>query len=66
MDPVLNNSLGMDKFLVNSPGIPTIYAGDDLGSTGYDRKTKNVFVKSRSAVHHDWVDKFKFIKERTN
>lgn len=64
MDPVLNNSLGMDKFLVNSPGIPTIYAGDDLGSTGYDRKTKNVFVKSRSAVHHDWVDKFKFIKER--
>ena len=64
LDPALNNSLGMDKFLVNSPGIPTIYAGDDLGSTGFDRKAKNVFVKCRSAVRHDWVDKYKFIRER--
>ena len=64
LDPALNNSLGMDKFLVNSPGIPTIYAGDDLGSTGFDRKSKNFFVKNRSAVHHDWADKYDFIRER--
>ena len=64
LDPALNNSLGMDKFLVNTPGIPTIYAGDDLGSTGWERKTKNETQKNRSAVHHDWVDKYDFIKKR--
>ena len=64
LDPALNNSLGIDKFLISSPGIPTIYAGDDLGSTGFDRKSRNAYVKCRSAVHHDWVDKFDFIKQR--
>ena len=64
LDPALNNSLGMDKFLVNLPGIPTIYAGDDLGSTGWERKTKNETQKNRSGVHHDWVDKYDFIRER--
>ena len=64
LDPALSNSLGMDKFLVNAPGIPTIFAGDDLGSTGWERKTKNETQKNRSAVHHDWVDKYDFIRER--
>ncbi len=64
IDPALNNSLGMDKFLINAPGIPTTYAGDDLGSTGYETKTKNTFLKNRSAVHHEWYNKYPFIKKR--
>ena len=64
MDRAMSNSLGIYKFLVNAPGIPTIYAGDELGSSGNDRKTKNVFLKNRSAVHQDWVNEFPFIKQR--
>ncbi len=64
IDTALNNSLGMDKFLVNSPGIPTIYAGDDTGSTGFERLKNNSFTKNRSAVRHDYVDKYDFIKKR--
>ncbi len=64
LDTALNNSLGMDKFLVNSPGIPTIYAGDETGSTGFERMKNNSFTKNRSAVRHDYVDKYDFIKKR--
>lgn len=62
LDPALANSLPMDKFLINLPGIPTTYAGDDFGSTGYETKTKNMYLKNRAAVHHEWVDKYPFIK----
>ena len=64
MDRAMSNSLGIYKFLVNAPGIPTVYAGDELGSSGNDRKTKNVYLKNRSAIHHDWVNEFPFIKQR--
>ena len=64
LDRAMANSLGMDKFLINAPGIPTIYAGDDLGTTGWERKTKNETQKNRPPVHHDWVDKFPCIKTR--
>ena len=63
LSPALTNSLGMDKFLINSPGIPTTYAGDDTGSTGWERKTKNETQKNRSAVRHDFIEKFKFIRD---
>lgn len=66
LECALSNSLGMDKFLVNSPGIPTIYAGDDIGTSGFDWKTKNASQKNRPPVHHEWVDKYEFIKERKN
>ena len=64
LDTALNNSLGMDKFLVNSPGIPTIYAGDETGSTGFERMKNNSFTKNRSAVRHDYADKYDFIRKR--
>ena len=62
LDPALSNALALDKFLINLPGIPTTYAGDDYGATGYETKTKNIYLKNRAAVHHDWVDKYPFIK----
>ncbi len=63
LDPALSNGLAIDKFLQNLPGIPTMYAGDDLGATGYETKTKNIYLKNRAAIHHDWVDKYDFIKQ---
>jgi len=63
LKPAMSNALAMDKFLINLPGIPTTYAGDDLGATGYETKTKNMYLKNRAAVHHDWAEKFEFIKE---
>lgn len=66
LKPAMSNALALDKFLVNLPGIPTTYAGDDLGSTGYETKSKNMYLKNRAAVHFDWADKYKFIKEHKN
>ncbi len=64
IDTAMNNSLGMDKYLINSPGIPTMYAGDETGATGYERKTKNDKQKNRSANRPDFADKYPFIKTR--
>lgn len=62
IEPAMSNALAMDKFLLNLPGIPTTYAGDDLGATGYETKTKNMYLKNRGAVNHDWAKQFEFIK----
>ncbi len=62
LDPAFSNALALDKYLINLPGIPTTYAGDDYGATGYETKTKNIYLKNRAAIHHDWVDKYDFIK----
>ena len=64
LNPVLSNALAVDKFMINLPGIPTTFAGDDLGSTGYETKTWNVYQKNRSAVRNDWGEKEGFIKDR--
>lgn len=63
LDPAMSKALPMDKFLINLPGIPTTYAGDDYGATGYETKTKNIYLKNRAAVHHDWTEKYEFIRK---
>ena len=35
----------MMSFLSALVGIPTLFGGDELGLSGYDEKTKNVFLK---------------------
>ena len=57
----LKNSLGLTKFLVGAPGIPTVYAG--FSNSGFERKTRNSFQKNRSADRPDFEDKYKFIRE---
>ena len=58
----------MMGFLVALPGNPTMYAGDELGLTGYEEKAKNVYIQNRNAVRWDWLnDKNKgFIKDFYN
>lgn len=55
VDPAISKLLGMMKFLVALPGMPTLFDGDDLGATGYDTKTKNMYLQGRQRVHDEWA-----------
>ena len=68
MKPALSKLLGMMKILVALPGMPTLFDGDDAGSTGYDSKTKNMYVQGRQRNHDEWLNSTsskykKFLKE---
>ncbi len=56
MKPALSKVLGMMKYVVALPGMPTLFDGDDVGATGYDTKTKNMFLQGRQRVHDEWLD----------
>jgi len=56
MTPAIKKLLGMMKFLVALPGIPTLYDGDDAGASGYDTKTKNMFLQGRQKIHNEWFE----------
>lgn len=47
---------GMMQYLQAIVGIPTLYAGDELGSTGYESKTKNIYLQNRGYLHNEWAD----------
>lgn len=56
LKPALPKMKGIMQFLVAAPGNPTLYAGDDFGTTGYDQKTKNIYLQNRSVLHHEWLE----------
>lgn len=56
LDPAISKLLGMMKYLVALPGMPTLFDGDDVGATGYDTKTKNMYLQGRQRVHDEWLD----------
>lgn len=71
MTPAYQKYNAMMEFLVALPGNPTLYAGDDLGSTGYEFETKNITLQNRSYIHNEWADKHsperrKFIADNNN
>lgn len=63
MTPAMTKLLGIMKYLVALPGMPTLFDGDDVGATGYDSKTKNMYLQGRQRVHDEWItegsDKYK-------
>ncbi len=63
--PAFSKLTGMMEYLVALPGKPTLYAGDDLGSTGFESKTKNIYLQNRAYIHNEWLsDKNKaFVSE---
>lgn len=52
-------------FLVSLPGNPTLFAGDELGLTGYETKCKNVYLQNRAFVNWDLLNDSnkKYLKE---
>ena len=55
MTPAMTKLLGIMKYLVALPGMPTMFDGDDVGATGYDTKTKNMYLQGRQRVHDEWI-----------
>lgn len=51
--PAMSKLKGLMSFLVSLPGNPTLFAGDDLGLTGYDEKCKNVYLQNRNIINWD-------------
>ena len=63
--PAISKLTGMMEYLVALPGKPTLYAGDDLGATGFESKTKNIYLQNRGYIHNEWLsdDNKTFVKE---
>lgn len=55
LEPAITRLLGMMKYLVALPGMPTLFDGDDMGTSGYDTKTKNMYLQGRQRVHDEWA-----------
>ena len=56
IDPAMSRLLGQTKFLVALLGNPTLFAGDEYGSTGYETTTKNIYLQNRNIIHEEWAD----------
>ena len=56
IDPAMSKLLGQTKFLTALVGNPTLFAGDEYGSTGYETTTKNIYLQNRNVIHEDWAD----------
>lgn len=63
--PAMSKLSALMKYLVLLPGNPTLFAGDDLGLTGYEEKTKNIYLQNRSFINWDLLndDNKAFIKD---
>ncbi len=57
LDPAMSKLLGHTKFLAALTGNPTVYDGDDKGSSGYETTTKNITVQNRNRTHNEWLEK---------
>lgn len=69
LNPAITKAIAVMKTLVALPGNPTLFAGDDMGSTGYEELTKNIYLQNRSTLHHEWLEEkspeeLEFIKEK--
>ncbi|MDD3150181.1 MAG: alpha-amylase family glycosyl hydrolase [Candidatus Gastranaerophilales bacterium] len=57
MEPAFEKYKALYSILVALPGNPTIYSGDELGETGFETPSKNVYVHNRNRNHWEWIDK---------
>ena len=53
-EPAVVKAAMITEFFKGLPGIPTTYAGDELGATGYEEKAKNIYLQNRNAL--PWSD----------
>ena len=49
-EPAVKKAEMIMEFLKGLPGIPTMYAGDEMGMTGYEEKAKNVYLQNRNVL----------------
>lgn len=63
IEPAFTKLLGAMKYYVALPGKPTLYSGDDLGATGYEAKTKNIYLQNRGYLHREWLKSNSVVKK---
>lgn len=67
LDPALSKLVAMTEVLSIMPGMPTLYAGDDLGATGYESASKNMYLQNRGYIRREWAapqnKEFEFIRK---
>lgn len=56
LDPAMSKLLGQTKFLVALVGNPTLFAGDESGSTGFETTSKNIYLQNRNVIHNEWAE----------
>ncbi len=71
LEPAFDRFYSMYKLLIALPGSPTDFAGDRVGLTGYETKTKNYHQQNRNVIHWEWLNndsnnKYKFIRDFYN
>lgn len=54
--PAMDKYRSVYKTLVTLPGDPTDFAGDKIGSSGYDSKAKNITQQNRNVIRWEWID----------
>ncbi len=66
LEPAYSKLVDSMKMLVALPGKPTLFSGDDLGATGYEEKTKNIYLQDRNYLHNEWLNDSnkQFIKDK--
>lgn len=66
IDPAMSKLLGQTKFMVALVGNPTLFAGDEYGSTGFETTTKNMHLQNRNIINEEWADNKVFVKRFKN
>lgn len=56
LKPAFDKYYSVYKFLMTLPGDATDFAGDSIGATGYETKTKNYFQQNRNPLRWEWLD----------
>ncbi len=67
-EPDLKKMAQMIKTMIFSVGLPTMFAGDQFGQSGYERAAKNIVLAMRDIIHTNWAvdDNRKIIKDLYN
>lgn len=66
LEPAFDRFYSIYKLLITLPGSPTDFAGDRVGATGYETKSKNYYQQNRNVIHWEWLNnssdnKYKFV-----
>lgn len=63
LKPALKRYEAIIGLLVGMPGNPTVYAGDEIGETGWETPNKNTYVQNRNLIHYERIDSIPEIKK---
>ena len=66
IEPAVAKASMIEEYFKGLFGITTMYAGDEFGMTGYDEKTKNVYLQCRNAIPRSEQQRRQYIIDSMN